>query len=188
MHIEKIDKNIAIFKDFITLEESTLLLNLAKNSTESEWSNYNYTQKPESDEWDDRILILDKCSGFNQELRDLVNNIFDRIKTEVYALLQKDYDYVGFATIYRSVIGQEMKTHNDSGLGPSFKYGVVLYLNDDYDGGEIYYPNMGIEIKPEARSMVIHPAHEAYRHGVKKVLAGTRYSMTSFLRLKFGGK
>jgi len=185
MKIYNKDSNIVIFKDFITKEESEILLKLAKNATEQEWSNYNYTDRSEFDEWEDRILILEQCSSFNKEKSELVDSIFARIQKEIGNILKKDiYEYTGFNTIYRSLTNQEMKTHSDSGLGPSFKYGVVLYLNDDYQGGEIYYTNMGIEFKPEACSLVLHPAHEAYRHGVKKVLSGTRYSMTSFLKLK----
>lgn len=189
MKIKKIDPNIFMFKDFINKEESQKLINIAKNAGEEEWANYNYTEKGPNDEWDDRILMLEKCNDFDSSVKELTDDIFNRIKQSVGDVLKKDiYEYIGFNTIYRSIIGQEMKTHSDSGLGPSFKYGVVLYLNDDYTGGEIYYPNVDVEVKPEACSMILHPAHEAYRHGVKKVSAGTRYSMTSFLRLKFGGK
>lgn len=185
MIITNPDPNIFVIKNFIEKEEANLLVDLAKNSTSDEWSNYNYTSRNEHDEWEDRILILDKCSGFDDLNQTIVNKLFSKIKNEINTILNKDiYEYTGFNTIYRSVIGQSMKTHSDSGLGPKFKYGVVLYLNDEYVGGEIFYPNIGVEFKPEAYSLVLHPAYEAYRHGVKEVSSGTRYSMTSFLKLK----
>jgi hypothetical protein len=185
MIIEKPDPNIFIFKNFITEEESAQLLDIALNATEDEWSQYNYTERHENDEWENRILLLDKCSKFDKDKNKITNNIFDRIKKEIKDLLNKDiYEYVGFKGIYRSIPGQEMKTHSDQGLGVKFKYGIVLYLNDNYSGGEIYYPNVDVKIKPEACSLVLHPAHEAYRHGVKQVSLGTRYSMTVFVKLK----
>lgn len=179
------DPNIFIIKNFIDQEIASILVDLAKNSSEDEWSKYNYTERHENDEWEDRILLLNQCVGFDDKKNNIVKNVFDKIKKEINAILDKNiYEYTGFNTIYRSVIGQEMKTHSDSGLGPKFKYGVVLYLNDEYEGGEIFYPNLGLEFKPEAYSLLIHPAHEAYRHGVKKVSSGIRYSMTTFLKLK----
>ena len=185
MIVQNIDKNIILFKNFITQEESESLLTLASGAGTEEWAKYNYTERDEHNEWEDRILILNECSNFDKNKRLLVDDIFYRIKTEVGNFLKKDiYEYTGFDSIYRSIVGQEMKTHSDRGLGVKFKYGLVLYLNDDYEGGEIFYPNAGIELKPQACSLVMHPAHEGYRHGVKKVSAGTRYSMTSFLRLK----
>jgi hypothetical protein len=185
MIIENPDPNIFVIKNFIHADQATDLVNLAKTASAEEWANYNYTDRDEHNEWEDRILLLNNCSGFDEEKRQAVSTLFDKIKKEINSILNKDiYEYTGFNTIYRSVVGQAMKTHSDSGLGPKFKYGVVLYLNDDYLGGEIFYPNIGLEFKPEAYSLVLHPAHEAYRHGVKEVSSGTRYSMTSFIKLK----
>lgn len=185
MIITNPDPNIFVIKNFISEDLAAELLLLAKNATPEEWSNYNYTDRHENDEWEDRILLLDQCQGYDADKNKIVVELFDKIKREINSILNKDiYEYTGFNTIYRSVIGQSMKTHSDSGLGPKFKYGVVLYLNGDYQGGEIFYPNVGLEFKPEAYSLVLHPAHEAYRHGVKQVSDGTRYSMTTFLKLK----
>jgi hypothetical protein len=185
MIIENPDPNIFVIKDFISSAEAKMLVSLAVNATQEEWSKYNYTERHKNDEWEDRMLILDHCAGFDDTTNRIVSDTFDKIKKEIGKILNKDiYEYTGFKTIYRSSIGQEMKTHNDQGLGVRYKYGVVLYLNDDYEGGEIFYPHLGIEFKPEAYSLVLHPAHEAYRHGVKAVSSGTRYSMTSFLKLK----
>lgn len=185
MIIENPDPNIFVLKDFISKEEQKKLLYIAKNATEEEWSKYNYTERDEYNEWEDRILLLNKCSLFDKENKETVLKIYERIKKEINFILNKEiYEYIGFETIYRSLTGQFMKTHHDQGLGVKFKYGVVLYLNDDYKGGEIFYPNANLELKPESCSLVLHPAHEAYRHGVKEVTSGVRYSMTSFIKLK----
>jgi hypothetical protein len=76
-----------------------------------------------------------------------------------------------------------MNPHHDGGLGPKFKYGIVLYLNDNFEGGEVYYPNLNIEIKPIANALVMHPANQIHRHGVKEVSSGIRYYMTTFIKL-----
>ena len=185
MIIKNPDPNISVIENFIDIDEAKMLVSLANNATDEEWSKYNHTERHENDEWEDRLLILKECAGFNNEKEKIVNELFIKIKKEINTILNRDtYVYTGFNILYRSVIGQLMKTHSDSGLGPKFKYGVVLYLNDDYEGGEIFYPNIGLEFKPKAYSLVLHPAHEAYRHGVKEVSSGIRYSMTTFLRLE----
>jgi sarcosine oxidase delta subunit len=185
MIITNPDPKIFVIKNFISESEAKILVDLAVNATQEEWFKYNYTERHKNDEWEDRMLMLEHCSEFLDKQNKIVSDTFNNIKKEIGKILKKDiYEYTGFKTIYRSATGQEMKTHSDSGLGPSFKYGVVLYLNGDYEGGEIFYPNIGLEFKPEAYSLVLHPAHEAYRHGVKEVSFGTRYSMTTFLKLK----
>ena len=60
--------------------------------------------------------------------------------------------------------------------------GIVFYINDDYDGGEIVYVNKGITHKPKANSLVCHPAFEEYKHGVLKVKNGTRYILSTFIK------
>lgn len=59
------------------------------------------------------------------------------------------------------------------------KYGVLMYLNSDFDGGEICYPELGIEYKPKPGVLLIHYAGNM--HGVNNISNGTRYSMTSFV-------
>jgi hypothetical protein len=56
---------------------------------------------------------------------------------------------------------------------------ALIYLNDDYLGGEIYFPKRNIEIKPKAGSILVWPASE--NHGVKKILDGNRYTIVCFL-------
>jgi hypothetical protein len=58
------------------------------------------------------------------------------------------------------------------------KYGILMYLNNDFDGGEICYPEFNIEYKPKPGVLLIHYAGNL--HGVNPVSGGFRYSMTSF--------
>ena len=60
-------------------------------------------------------------------------------------------------------------------------YAALLYLNDDYEGGEIYFPQHGyFEYKPKPGSIVILEGSVDYMHGVKPVPKGTRYTITNF--------
>lgn len=58
------------------------------------------------------------------------------------------------------------------------KYSSVVYFDDDYDGGEIYFPNINKSYHPSAGSMVLFPqSDERYMHGVKEVQSGFRHMM-----------
>jgi len=58
----------------------------------------------------------------------------------------------------------------------------VLYLNDDYLGGELYFSNLNLEFKFPKGSMVVFATGDEYMHGVKEILEGpTRYVITSFI-------
>lgn len=96
-----------------------------------------------------------KLNGFKKEL----------YTTEAYLSLWQD--------------GSEAGLHIDSHQGSEYiMFSTVVYLNEDYSGGEIYFPNQDVEIKPSAGDMVLFPSggHE-YFHGVKKINSGRRYTI-----------
>ena len=52
-------------------------------------------------------------------------------------------------------------------------YTFLFYLNDDFEGGEISYPEYNVDYKPSAGDLVIHNTEVI--HGVKKIISGMRY-------------
>jgi predicted 2-oxoglutarate/Fe(II)-dependent dioxygenase YbiX len=54
-----------------------------------------------------------------------------------------------------------------------------LYLTDDFDGGELYFPNLGVTIKPKAGQLILFPGGHEYSHGVKEVISGKRIVLFS---------
>ena len=85
--------------------------------------------------------------------------------------------------ILRARQGESMGVHRDD-IEPPDKvnvFGLVLYLNDDYEGGEIIYPEIDLEHKPKAGSLVVHSA--SLPHGVNEVKnTKVRYVLTSFVK------
>jgi RimJ/RimL family protein N-acetyltransferase len=65
---------------------------------------------------------------------------------------------------------------NDSGR---YWYSAILYLNSDYNGGEIEFLDY-IKIKPEAGELVYFIGDKDTQHGVRKVLSGERHALISF--------
>lgn len=63
---------------------------------------------------------------------------------------------------------------------PQRDFGSVYYLNDDYDGGEIYFPDYNINEKPQANSIMVFPGTAEFSHGVKTVMSKERLTAASF--------
>ena len=53
---------------------------------------------------------------------------------------------------------------------------VIIFLNEDFEGGELVYPYYGISITPTIGTCVISPADENYLHLVNQVI-GERYAL-----------
>lgn len=73
--------------------------------------------------------------------------------------------------------GAFMSHHVDVG-DDSEVISTVIYLNDDYTGGELSFPeiNGGYTYKPEKYELVYFPT--PYLHGVNPVKSGKRYIIT----------
>jgi len=67
---------------------------------------------------------------------------------------------------------------------PSRDISSTLYYNDNYKGGEIFFVNQDLKIKPTAGSLLLFPSNENYIHEVLPVDSGTRYSSTNFWCVK----
>jgi hypothetical protein len=93
-----------------------------------------------------------------------------------YRLVTSDYG------LFVSSPGYSMPPHidtiNDGGVFSYLKYAVVIYLNDEYTGGSIYFPNIDEEYFPKKGDAVVFPSNdEKYLHGVKEILSGNRYTL-----------
>ena len=72
--------------------------------------------------------------------------------------------------------GQSMGPHFDGQDGNSnLAFSLVAYINDDYEGGEIHFPNQNVTIKPKAGSLIMFPSQQPFLHEVKPIISGTRY-------------
>jgi len=61
---------------------------------------------------------------------------------------------------------------------PWIEWSTVVYLNDDFEGGKIFFPYQEFEYAPEKYSAVFFPGDDkAYAHGISEVASGHRYTM-----------
>lgn len=110
-----------------------------------------------------------------EKFKEAIELVFDREVVANTSHAQK-WDVGGFAS-----------PHSDNsdfdGTPNAFeinKYVGILYLNDDYEGGALYFPEHKIEFKPSAYSYICFPGGVENIHGVKEITEGTRYTMVSF--------
>lgn len=60
-------------------------------------------------------------------------------------------------------------------------YSSLIYLNDDYVGGELYFPqHENLTLRMEPGDLVVFRGDENTLHGVKKIESGIRYTISLF--------
>ena len=110
------------------------------------------------------------------------------LQTKFHNLLQKadpSLELAGFATLQRMQEGVQLKSHTDQHTDPSIKYAAILYLNDDYADGTLFFKNKDIDLRPKPRDLLVFPGNEEYEHGVMFVGAGpVRYVLVGFVKVR----
>ena len=59
----------------------------------------------------------------------------------------------------------------------SWTHTGIIFLNNDFTGGELVYPNQGCIFLPTIGTMVITPAGAEYTHMVNQITSGERFTL-----------
>jgi hypothetical protein len=72
--------------------------------------------------------------------------------------------------------GQHFQVHTDSGFSYFCTLSSVGWFNDDYEGGELWFPYLNLKFKPQKGDVIFFPSTYIYAHGSMEVTKGTKYS------------
>jgi hypothetical protein len=184
-------ENIKIIPNFIDLEDLKKIQSFLPDI--NEWMNAGENQYAEDGTctydalyWSNRQCSWDILKRINLEIYNLIDFYIDKMK-----LFLQDSFNVELTkrppVIIRWFPGLEQHPHADKQLNdgspnpfPTYDINSLFYYNDNYTGGELYYPQYDLEIKPSPGLAVAHPGDINYLHGVKAVLSGERFTTPSF--------
>jgi predicted 2-oxoglutarate/Fe(II)-dependent dioxygenase YbiX len=132
------------------------------------------------------LLDLTKSGHMNESIR-LINNDFNQKMwsaidnyIKIFDIQHNIFDVEGY-TLLKYSGGQHYDAHYDGGGDSKRNLSAILYLNSDYEGGELEFVNFNIKIKPSAGMLLLFPANYPYRHIAHPVTSGTKYAIVSFL-------
>lgn len=190
-------EGILVVEDFISDDELAAFWNIIETTPEEDWlihyrkqlkdfcmekfgrddvenlveeGKYEITQG-----WDDKNLLIDTT--------DVAITVTKRL-ADLIKLAEGNRVHLTFGIFQRMQEGTQLKAHTDQHTDPSIEHAAVLYLNDDYADGEVFWPNKGLELKPKPKTLIIFPGTDEYHHGVKHVGKGPiRYVMPAFIKV-----
>jgi hypothetical protein len=196
---EVIQEEILMVKDFLLKEELEEILSIIKNTSEEEWS-VEYAESLKrfclQKFGTDDIESLVKSGKFeitynwydknlNIPNRELSRAMHKRIQ-DLVDKSDENLELAGFATLQRMQPGTELKSHTDQHTDPSIRYAAILYVNDDYNEGHLFFKNKpGTWLKPKPGTLLVFPGNEEFEHGVTHVGEGPiRYVTVGFIKVK----
>lgn len=177
-------------ENFMTREEHSYLIEIAKNLNKWDVTETHYNEDGtviyDSEYWKDRVATGRTLNEIDPKIYDVINGMVERLKTEVDSFFNVNARPTSPA-IVRWLPGQLQMPHADKELHdgtpndfPYYDLAGLFYLNDDYEGGELYFPHQNIEFKPKAGAAYFFPGDKNYIHGVREIKSGIRYVIPFF--------
>ncbi len=123
---------------------------------------------------------LGKTIPFSQNLFNIhesVDKSLDKCLTHYESLWHLKMHYKEAFNFIKYLPGKYFKVHGDHGPYYACTVSAVVYLNDDYDGGELEFTRQELVIKPQAGDIVVFPSNFVYEHSSLEVFSGTKYSV-----------
>lgn len=159
---------ITLIDNFISEEDANILISEQLNPSETNQypeyykSRYGGTAFP----YNNKVMSILKKYGYlssakHKELNSFVNPI---------------YVFKAFGSCW--LPGTKGELHIDAqDPEPWIEFSTIIYLNDEFEGGEIYFPNQNLVYKPKKYSAVFFPSSGSeYIHGVTTVSSGIRHT------------
>ena len=180
-----------IYKNVFSIDDANRYINVLESNLDGtkkyKWADATVTNSPNP------IKKARDCVDFkykqenlgpkdetNSELIDLHEEIYQNLK-----LCIDDYaKYWGISIVYYEAFnfvkyegeGTHFNIHADHGPAYNCTVSAVIYINEDYEGGELKFPRLdNLVYKPKVGDIVLCPSNYIYEHASLPMKSGTKY-------------
>lgn len=185
---KRLTKDIVIYENFLTQEQCEKLIQVLDRQAELNklsWQPISFYESYSS--------ILPKDGDIEIEEAGLESNIFSNIKkgivdavASVHDLDPKQIVQIGYHT-QKWEPGAYARKHSDntdeegnSGAFARSRYAGFLYLNENFEGGVLTFPDQDLSITPQTGLLAVFDGGFNNMHEVTMITKGVRYTLGSF--------
>lgn len=173
-------KPIGLVPDFITEQERKTLLAFA-SAPDAPWETY----LPKTDVWHGRMINP-------RSMPPRILSVMEKIRKRTASHIKNHYEitdpvYADTLQLVRWRPGDNQSAHADCeepdgrpNSTPWRAFASIIYLNDEYEGGGIYFPERGLKPEIKPRTLAYFPSTNNYKHGVEAITSGLRYTFSCF--------
>ena len=112
-----------------------------------------------------------------------LKSIYDDIDVRLQECIKHYSSMYGITMEYQEAVnfvrygkGQHFGVHADHGFSYVCTVSTVMYLNDNYSGGGLYFPYLNYTYTPEEGDIVLFPSTFIYSHAALPVEEGIKYA------------
>jgi len=196
---EVLHDNVLFVENFLKEKELENLLEIIETTPNEDWSIEYLKNLPRfcmekfgRDDVDNLIAEgkFEITQGWQDKNLDItskkISSVLQKRLGDLLSLADNNLELGGFGTLQRMQKGVELKAHTDQHTDPSIKYAAILYINDDYKDGTLFFKNKeNSDLRPKPGTLLVFPGNEEYEHGVRFVGEGPiRYVLVGFIKFK----
>ncbi len=195
--VQEVRPRIYLVSNFATPDEIATLYEEVNSAAEEEWSDGYLSEvrkhslaKFGRDDLENLIAegLLEVTDHFADKTLRIKD---DNLRLEMANRAQKIFDqagdlvFTGFMNHQRLYPGSYLTAHFDQYSDKLVQYAAVLYINDDYVDGEVFFPDHNLQLRPAPGDLLIFPGTKDYTHGVHPVGEGpVRYILPAFIKTR----
>jgi predicted 2-oxoglutarate/Fe(II)-dependent dioxygenase YbiX len=141
----------------------------------------------------DQLIEKDSESRITTTIKtfDIADEIIPIVERGFMDHVQDHYDVrFEFPDILRYDPGGHYAVHNDSEvwdksagawrLGEDRQYSLLIYLNDEFSGGSVHFPELDFTVHPKPGLLLAFPSDHRYAHTALPVESAIRYVIVSW--------
>lgn len=184
----RLTKDIVLYEEFVDADTASKLIKVLDKHAETgklSWTPISFYESYSSTlPQDDDEVVLEN---------DLPGTIFSDIKKGIINAVASVHDIdpsivsqIGYHTqkwepgAYARKHSDNTDEHGNSGAFTRSRYAAFLYLNEDFDGGLLQFPDKNISISPKVGMLAAFDGGFNNMHEVTMITKGTRYTIGSF--------
>jgi hypothetical protein len=185
---QRLTKDIVVYKNFLTKDECEKIVNALDAQADSgkiSWMPISFYESYSSVlPQDNDKEVLD--AGLPPTIFSDIENKMPEAIASVHDLDPKIISKIGYHTqkwepgAYARIHSDNTDEHGNSGAFTRSRYAGFLYLNDNFEGGLLKFPDQNIEIKPEVGMLAVFDGGFNNMHEVSLITSGVRYTIGSF--------
>jgi len=185
---KRITKDIIVYENFLDKETSAKIVKVLDKHAESgsiSWMPISFYESYSS------VLPLDNdeevvALGLNPTIFSDIEKTISTAVATVHDLDPSTIVKIGYHTqkwepgAYARKHSDNTDEHGNSGAFTRSRYAAFLYLNRDFEGGVLQFPDQDISIVPQTGMLAVFDGGFNNMHEVSIITSGVRYTIGSF--------
>lgn len=185
---KRINEDLVVYEDFLTPEQSQKVIEAIEKQATVEklsWTPISFYESYSSVLPQDNDPELEEVGLEPTIFSDIKQGIINAVAS-VHDLDPKTIVQIGYHTqkwepgAYARIHSDNTDEHGNSGPFTRSRYAAFLYLNNDFEGGLLRFPDRNVEIQPKIGMLAAFDGGFKNMHEVTMITKGVRYTLGSF--------